>query len=207
MAARFVAVGAALMLSLPAATGFTAGAMLRPQSLSLYSAPGWDASSSSRPRPWQAFPGRPLRRVCTLPRRASAGEDTPEAAEGHDSKDTSWEVTAATPGWKVTALCAVGAALALYALYLDGAVAAADAAAKSFKAACDFGGAASCSTVAKSQFATGLGLINPRGPIGFLALPNSIYGLVYVLSPIKFAAHGFLFAPSAALSSSRGQSS
>jgi uncharacterized membrane protein len=199
MAARIVAVGAALMLSLPAATGFTAGAMLRPQSLSLHSAPSWDASSS-RPRPWQALPGRPLRRVCTLPRRASVGEDTQAASESHDAKDTSWEVTAAAPGWKVTALCAVGAALALYALYLDGAVAAADAGAKSFKAGCDFGGAASCSTVARSQFATGLGLINPRGPIGFLALPNSIYGLVYVLPPIECAAPGFLFAPSAALS-------
>lgn len=82
----------------------------------------------------------------------------------------------------MTALCAVGAALALYALYLDGAIAAAGAGADSFKAGCDFGGAASCSTVAKSKYAKGLGLINPRGAFGFLALPNAIYGLAYVLT-------------------------
>jgi len=56
------------------------------------------------------------------------------------------------------------------------------AAKSGFKARCDFSTGASCSTVARSQYGVGLGLIKPNGPWGFLALPNSSYGVIYYVA-------------------------
>jgi hypothetical protein len=173
MSARF-AIGAAFVLGLPVATGFAARAPLPAHSPAHVA---W-SSASAQMRP-HTFRGGSARRARSLLLQAAAdGNGSANELQRNIASDTVYEsVSVARPGWKVVAACTVGAALALYALYLEGAASAAAAAAKSFKAGCDFGGAASCSSVATSAYAKGLGLINPRGPFGFLALPNAVYGL------------------------------
>ena len=51
-----------------------------------------------------------------------------------------------------------------------------------FRAWCDFSVGASCSSVARSQYGVGLGIIKARGPFGFLALPNALYGVMYYVA-------------------------
>jgi len=89
------------------------------------------------------------------------------------------------------ALCALGCLLGCYALYVGtmanapppvSGKAARGAAKSGFKAWCDFSTGASCSTVARSQYGIGLGLIKANGPWGFLALPNALYGIIYYIA-------------------------
>ena len=87
----------------------------------------------------------------------------------------------------MAALCALGCVLGLYAFYVGTMATAsppvgARGAQSGFKAWCDFSTGASCSTVARSQYGVGLGLIKPNGPWGFLALPNSLYGIIYYVA-------------------------
>jgi vitamin-K-epoxide reductase (warfarin-sensitive) len=97
------------------------------------------------------------------------------------------EKQTAAPGQTVAALCALGCVLGLYAFYVGTMATAsppvgARGAQSGFKAWCDFSTGASCSTVARSQYGVGLGLIKPNGPWGFLALPNSLYGIIYYVA-------------------------
>mmetsp|Transcript_22994 Transcript_22994/g.35971 ORF Transcript_22994/g.35971 Transcript_22994/m.35971 type:complete len:174 (+) Transcript_22994:143-664(+) len=80
-----------------------------------------------------------------------------------------------TPKWVVPTLCLIGIGLTSYALHIE-TMAKAQA---SFRAACDFG-SVSCSRVAKSVYGTGLGLIDKKSPLGFLAMSNALYGLYTV---------------------------
>ena len=88
--------------------------------------------------------------------------------------------------WQIMGLCALGCALGLYALHV-GTMANSPppvgrSGAAGFRAWCDFSVGASCSSVARSQYGVGLGIIKARGPFGFLALPNALYGVMYYVA-------------------------
>jgi len=115
---------------------------------------------------------------------ADSAKSAPPASTQAPALDA---VSTAAPSKAVAALCAFGVVLGLYAFYV-GSMATAPppvggrAAKSGFKAWCDFSTGASCSTVARSQYGVGLGLIKPNGPWGFLALPNSLYGVIYYVA-------------------------
>mmetsp|Transcript_15312 Transcript_15312/g.24423 ORF Transcript_15312/g.24423 Transcript_15312/m.24423 type:complete len:412 (-) Transcript_15312:206-1441(-) len=134
---------------------------------------------------WRKGPPPALLEAAASDAEEKHSSPTPTKTTGAVAK-----ATFAVPGKAVVAFCAVGCALGLYALYVASHAnapppvgkAARGAAKSGFKAWCDFSVGASCSTVAKSQYGIGMGLIKPNGPWGFLALPNAVYGILYYLA-------------------------
>uniref|UniRef100_A0A6U6E2H1 vitamin-K-epoxide reductase (warfarin-sensitive) n=1 Tax=Guillardia theta TaxID=55529 RepID=A0A6U6E2H1_GUITH len=134
----------------------------------------------------------------------SESGDANNRANGGEEKLRLWKEKAKAArkpslqqGVYISILCVLGISLTAYALHVEHML----RLNKSYKAACDVGSWASCSNVAKSAYGSGLGIISKRGPFGFLAFSNPIYGLVFYLAMLGLQAPPIFASPRARIAS------
>ncbi|EKX47425.1 hypothetical protein GUITHDRAFT_106868 [Guillardia theta CCMP2712] len=121
----------------------------------------------------------------------SESGDANNRANGGEEKLRLWKEKAKAArkpslqqGVYISILCVLGISLTAYALHVEHML----RLNKSYK-------------VAKSAYGSGLGIISKRGPFGFLAFSNPIYGLVFYLAMLGLQAPPIFASPRARIAS------